>query len=58
MNFDETFNKKLCQIDLVPTICMILGIPVPFNNLGLLIPDFKINKGEEKSEEEFIQIIM
>lgn len=27
------------QIDLVPTLCAILGIPIPFQNLGILIPN-------------------
>lgn len=27
------------QLDLVPTLCLALGLPIPFANLGALIPD-------------------
>jgi phosphatidylinositol glycan class O len=33
----ETF-AKIHQIDLVPTISLLLGLPIPFANLGALIP--------------------
>ncbi len=27
------------QIDLVPTVALLLGLPIPFSNLGMLIPE-------------------
>eukprot|EP01135_Chromosphaera_perkinsii_P005499 Nk52_evm48s352 gene=Nk52_evmTU48s352 len=32
--------KSLPQIDLVPTLAMLLGSPIPFSNLGSIIEDF------------------
>ena len=32
-------NRVVCQIDLVPTTAMLLGIPLPFSNLGAIIPE-------------------
>ena len=31
--------RHLQQIDLVPTLALLLGIPVPYNNLGAVIPE-------------------
>ena len=31
--------KTIDQIDLVPTISLLLGLPVPFSNLGFIIPE-------------------
>ena len=30
----------LFQIDIVPTLSLLLGTPIPFSNLGAVIPDF------------------
>src|SRR5205823_2318702 len=30
-------DRPVAQIDLVPTLALLLGIPVPFNNLGKVI---------------------
>ena len=32
-------RKKLAQIDVVPTISVLMGLPIPFNNLGTIIPE-------------------
>ncbi|KAI5820013.1 alkaline-phosphatase-like protein [Pyronema omphalodes] len=34
------FYKTIEQSDLAPTLVSLLGLPVPRNNLGVLIPDF------------------
>ncbi|ODQ82885.1 hypothetical protein BABINDRAFT_159380 [Babjeviella inositovora NRRL Y-12698] len=34
------FYKRVQQIDLVPTLSMLLQVPIPKNNLGVFIPDF------------------
>jgi phosphatidylinositol glycan class O len=33
-----TPETQINQIDLVPTLSLLLGIPIPFNNLGTVIP--------------------
>jgi phosphatidylinositol glycan class O len=45
-NVSDTFQQyygasynSVSQIDVVPTICLLLGIPIPFGNLGILIPE-------------------
>ena len=32
-------HRSIPQIDLVPTLSLLLGLPIPFNNLGFLIPE-------------------
>jgi phosphatidylinositol glycan class O len=32
-------TPRINQIDLVPTLALALGLPIPFNNLGTVIPD-------------------
>lgn len=50
--YDPTYKKSVDQIDIVPTISMLLGIPIPYNNLGQVIPDF-ILKNFNKEGEDF-----
>lgn len=33
-------SKKVKQLDFVPTISMLMGIPIPLNSMGIIIPDF------------------
>ena len=33
-------SRFVQQIDLVPTLSLLLGLPIPFNNLGTVIPEF------------------
>eukprot|EP01080_Neovahlkampfia_damariscottae_P004179 gene4179-7489_t len=41
MEFNKSKNiEEIPQIDIVPTISLLFGIPIPFGNLGKLIPDF------------------
>ena len=36
----QTAHERPCaQIDLVPTLALLLGLPIPFNNLGAPIPE-------------------
>lgn len=32
-------HRSVQQIDLVPTLALLMGIPIPFNNLGSIIPE-------------------
>jgi ethanolaminephosphotransferase len=34
------FYKKVDQSDLAPTISTLMGLPIPKNNLGVMIPEF------------------
>ncbi|XP_074042509.1 phosphatidylinositol glycan anchor biosynthesis class O isoform X2 [Leptinotarsa decemlineata] len=36
-NFEYTNSVK--QVDLVPTLSTLLGVPIPFQNLGILVPN-------------------
>lgn len=37
-------HRYIQQIDLVPTLSLLLGLPIPFNNLGTVIPDLFARK--------------
>jgi hypothetical protein len=37
-------RNKIHQIDLVPTMSILLGVPIPFNSLGSVIPELFTNK--------------
>lgn len=44
--FDEhsmSFYKVINQVDFVPTISYLFGIPIPKNNLGLLLLDLMVD---------------
>ena len=32
-------HRSIQQIDIVPTLSLLLGLPIPFNNLGTVIPE-------------------
>ncbi|KAG7086467.1 hypothetical protein E1B28_002418 [Marasmius oreades] len=32
-------HRRIQQIDLLPTLSLLLGLPIPFNNLGSVIPE-------------------
>jgi phosphatidylinositol glycan class O len=38
-NFKASDLKTIPQIDIVPTISLLLGMPIPFGNIGKLIPE-------------------
>ena len=31
--------RTVAQIDILPTLCLLLGVPIPFENLGKIIPE-------------------
>src|SRR5438046_2721597 len=39
-------QRSVEQIDLVPTLSLLLGLPIPFNNLGGPIPEAFLRNGE------------
>ena len=49
----EKAFQTINQIDLVPTISLLLGLPIPFANLGGLVPTlFPSNKMEKRENSE------
>ncbi|KZT41886.1 alkaline phosphatase-like protein [Sistotremastrum suecicum HHB10207 ss-3] len=39
-------HRSVQQIDIVPTLSLLLGLPIPFNNLGAVIPELFIRTDE------------
>ncbi|KIJ32341.1 hypothetical protein M422DRAFT_234163 [Sphaerobolus stellatus SS14] len=37
-------HRIIQQIDLLPTLSLLLGLPIPFNNLGTVIPELFVRK--------------
>lgn len=44
------------QIDLVPTISLLLGLPIPFNNLGSVIPELFIRDPDGASLQTAMEL--
>lgn len=45
---DDQRYRTISQISLVPTLCLLLGIPIPLNNLGSLVPELFLQRGPSK----------
>ncbi|XP_071965885.1 GPI ethanolamine phosphate transferase 3-like [Antedon mediterranea] len=43
--------QTISQIDLVPSLSLLLGIPIPFSSLGMLIPELFMLGADDKSPE-------
>ncbi|CAG8706550.1 12171_t:CDS:2, partial [Racocetra fulgida] len=48
-SFTKRFGtwRSIPQIDLVPTLALLLGTPIPFNNLGMIIPEVFLFNSED-----------
>ncbi|KAJ4479952.1 hypothetical protein J3R30DRAFT_3288193 [Lentinula aciculospora] len=46
----ESPHRHIQQIDLVPTLSLLLGLPIPFNNLGSVIPELFWRDSESSSD--------
>ncbi len=42
------------QIDLVPTLSLLLGIPIPFSNVGKIIPEMFLGAGRANTANAFM----
>lgn len=40
------------QVDIVPTVSLLLGMPIPFSNLGMVIPELFLLHMEEGQEDD------
>ncbi|KAF9973247.1 mannose-ethanolamine phosphotransferase gpi13 [Actinomortierella ambigua] len=50
--------RTITQIDLVPTLSLLLGLPIPFNNLGHVIPElFLTGSSPEKALKSLVQAL-
>lgn len=53
-NDDSILAGSLTQIDFTPTISLLMGIPIPFGNVGNIIPEILVDhdlyKGLERTE--------
>lgn len=53
-NFEKNNNlkyRRVSQIDLVPTLSLLLGIPIPFGNIGGIIPELFLNTNFDNIQE-------
>lgn len=48
--------RSVAQIDLVPTLSLLLGIPIPFNNLGAPIVEAFVGDGEAEGFHNLAQV--
>ncbi|KAI1793745.1 hypothetical protein LXA43DRAFT_204132 [Ganoderma leucocontextum] len=48
-------HRHIQQIDLAPTLSLALGLPIPFNNLGTVIPEFFWH---DKTGKEYTQALV
>ena len=38
-------SRSVYQTDIVPTVSLLLGLPIPFSNLGMIIPELFLTSG-------------
>ncbi|KAK2459526.1 hypothetical protein APHAL10511_008468 [Amanita phalloides] len=46
----STPHRAVQQIDILPTISLLLGLPIPFNNLGSVIPEIFWRSADNKDK--------
>ncbi|KAI0084547.1 hypothetical protein BDY19DRAFT_909752 [Irpex rosettiformis] len=49
-------HRSIQQIDLVPTLSLLLGLPIPYNNLGSIIPELFWEDQEGRRFEEALKL--
>ena len=49
-------HRSIQQIDLVPTISLLLGLPIPFNNLGSIIPEVFDRSTDKAGVQEALEL--
>ncbi|KAG8982309.1 mannose-ethanolamine phosphotransferase gpi13 [Tulasnella sp. JGI-2019a] len=48
----NTPTRSVQQIDIVPTLSLLLGLPIPFNNLGMIIPELFLRHATNPPPDE------
>ncbi|PWN90071.1 hypothetical protein FA10DRAFT_219955, partial [Acaromyces ingoldii] len=46
----EQGHRSVAQIDLVPTMSLLMGLPIPFNNLGTVIPEVFLQQAVDAAQ--------
>ncbi|KAI9277201.1 hypothetical protein BDA99DRAFT_495133 [Phascolomyces articulosus] len=54
LGYNATHYPIASQIHLVPTLSYLLGVPIPFGNLGALLPDVLIPNGPIQSKDQIL----
>ena len=56
--FPETTirHRSIQQIDIIPTLSLLLGLPIPYNNLGTVIPEIFWRDSKGQTLENALQI--
>jgi GPI ethanolamine phosphate transferase 3 subunit O len=56
--FPETTvrHRSIQQIDILPTLSLLLGLPIPYNNLGTIIPELFWHDRKGRTLENALQI--
>lgn len=49
-------HRSVQQIDIVPTLSLLLGLPIPYNNLGSVIPELFWRDAQEKTLERALEL--
>ncbi|GAB5593093.1 mannose-ethanolamine phosphotransferase gpi13 [Umbelopsis nana] len=57
LGYDATAYPIVSQIHLVPTLSYLFGIPIPFGNLGSLIPDLVVPQAQEDGPANLLYLI-
>ncbi|KAM9989285.1 hypothetical protein ACTFIY_005337 [Dictyostelium cf. discoideum] len=52
-NNNNQIARDISQIDLVSTLSLALGVPIPFGNLGSIIPELFFSSGGENIENQW-----
>ena len=58
LEFDGKYIKNINQIHFASTLSFLLGLPIPFSNIGNLITDLYVNNDRIKSNEEFLRQVL
>ena len=45
--YDDQLERSLSQISIVPTLSLLMGVPIPFNNLATIIPELFLESSDE-----------
>ena len=51
-----TRHRSIQQIDILPTLSLLLGLPIPYNNLGAVIPELFWDERKGRTLESALQI--
>ncbi len=48
--------KEVRQINLTPTLALLLGLPIPYSNLGIVIEEMFVNNHLDALHANFLQV--